>query len=168
MVLSRISTIIFAQFSVDPCNNFYEHACGGWIGRAEIPSYMSSYDRSFAAAQLETRQRLRDLYTADYPPGSPFTDLNAFYSACMDTAAIDAQGAKPLQAQLARIDAIETKEDLRDMLEELWGMGISPFFKLDAAVSLVNRSEKVLARPRRATRGAARASAGLTSTGPGR
>jgi putative endopeptidase len=130
---------------VDPCQNFYEHACGGWIARAEIPSYMSSYDRSFTAAQVETRRRLRELYTADYPAGSPFNDLHSFYSACMNTTAIDALGAEPARALLRRIDAIETEADLADALAAMWAVGFSPFFKLDGAVGLENRTEKVLA-----------------------
>ena len=84
---------------MDPCENFYEHACGGWIARAEIPSYMSSYDRSFTAAQVETRRRLRELYTADYPATSAFHDLHSFYSACMNTTAIDALGAAPARLE---------------------------------------------------------------------
>ena len=105
---------------------------------------MSSYDRSFTAAQIETRRRLRELYAAEYPPGSPLNDLHAFYTACMNITAIDERGAEPIRGQLARIDSIETADDLSAVLEEMWAMGASPFFKLDASVSLVDRSEKVL------------------------
>jgi putative endopeptidase len=42
-----------------------------------------------------------------------------FYSSCMDTATIDAAGAKPVQPLLARIAAIKTRQDLVAMLVSL-------------------------------------------------
>ena len=30
--------------TVDPCENFYDFACGGWINKTVIPEYRSRFD----------------------------------------------------------------------------------------------------------------------------
>jgi aminotransferase len=57
---------------------------------------------------------LRDLYTAEYPAGSPLNDLHAFYTACMNTTAIDERGAEPVRAQLARQSGQNNRQHRQD------------------------------------------------------
>jgi endothelin-converting enzyme/putative endopeptidase len=45
--------------------------------------------------------------------------LGNFYSACMDSAAVEKLGAAPLKPRLARIDAITTRADLQREIARL-------------------------------------------------
>ncbi|HEY4087378.1 MAG TPA: M13 family metallopeptidase [Bryobacteraceae bacterium] len=96
-----------------PCQDFYRYATGGWQDKNPIPADRSRWGTldELAEANLE---RMRTILEASAAPGVTGDQkrLGDFYSACMNTAAIDAAGAKPLAAALARIAAIETRQNL--------------------------------------------------------
>jgi putative endopeptidase len=98
--------------SVKPGDDFYAYANGNWQKTTAIPADRSSIG-AFYIAFLETEKRTRELVDAIVKSGGePDTDdgrIAAFYNAYMNTKAIDAAGMKPVQADLARFDAITDK-----------------------------------------------------------
>src|SRR5260370_27825692 len=99
-----------------PCDDFYQFAMGGWMKSNPIPPEYSSWG-SFTQLADKNQQNLRQILEAapgaKALPGSNEQKIGDFYVSCMDTAAIDAAGTKPLEPALTRIAPIKTVTDLQ-------------------------------------------------------
>jgi putative endopeptidase len=115
--------------AVKPGDDFYAYANGNWQKETKIPDDRSSTG-AFYTAFLETEKRNRDLVDAivkgDAKPGTDEARIAAFYKAYTDTKAIDAAGMKPVQADLARFDAIADKAQLSKVLGEQERVDVDP------------------------------------------
>lgn len=95
--------------SVAACDDFYEHACGGWMKATTIPADESSWYRSFSVIQERNEEILREILDG-LAKGEGATDastkkLGDFYRSCMDEAAIEKNGRQALAPWLSAIDA---------------------------------------------------------------
>jgi len=114
------------------CEDFYRWANGGWIKRTPIPgdqpwwsAFHELQDRNYtdlhglldeAAAQARTT---KDADTRR---------LGLFYASCMDSAAVEAAGIRPLAEELGRIDAITDRARLPRALARLQQHGVDAGF----------------------------------------
>lgn len=103
--------------SVDPCADFFQYSCGGWIKRNPIPPDQSSWD-TYSKMQDENVARLRGiLETASAPDAKRSAaeqKIGDYYASCVDEKAIDAKGMEPLKPALERIAQIDSKAQLAD------------------------------------------------------
>jgi len=105
--------------AVRPGDDFYEYANGGWMQRTVIPA-----DRSSTGAFYEARQEVEkrvaglvnEIVNSSKEPGTDPARIAAFYSAYLDTAAIDAAGLEPVREDLDRFEAISDKRELSEVL----------------------------------------------------
>src|SRR5438270_11002012 len=100
--------------SVDPCVDFYKFSCGGWQKKNPIPTDQSGWS-VYAKLGNENQQFLWGMLEADAKAKNrtPVQQkVGDYFAACMNTAAIDALGLKPVQPELARIDALKTRPEL--------------------------------------------------------
>src|ERR1700679_2326335 len=103
-----------------PCQDFYRYATGGWADKNPIPADRARWG-TFDELQDANLERERTILDASSAPGitGAQKQLGDFYSACMNTTAIEAAGAKPLKPLLDRISAISTRKDLVALLVSL-------------------------------------------------
>src|ERR1700739_1330244 len=87
-----------------PCDDFYQFAMGGWMKANSIPAEYSTWG-SFAVLRDKNLSAMRAILenaaNAKAAAGSNEQKIGDFYSSCMDTAATEASGSKPLAADLA-------------------------------------------------------------------
>ncbi|XP_072047746.1 membrane metallo-endopeptidase-like 1 [Amphiura filiformis] len=83
--------------SIDPCDNFFEFACGGWMKRKVIPEDRSSYD-VFAVIREELQVILKELFEREKSTDdkTAITKVKDFYSSCVDLETIDERDDEPL------------------------------------------------------------------------
>ena len=102
--------------AVRPQDDLYKHVNGAWLQKTEIPADRGAYGGFYEAID-RTQDRLRTIVEAaakqaNKPVGSDTQKLGDFFASFMDEAKVNALGRQPLDPELARIDALQTKTDL--------------------------------------------------------
>ena len=85
------------DLSADPCNDFFQYSCGGWMTNNPLLDNAPEIDR-FMKVAISNMESLKDLVEGGNNNDVPAVQLaRQFYKSCMDTDAIDARGVQPLR-----------------------------------------------------------------------
>ncbi|RVE41737.1 hypothetical protein evm_013614 [Chilo suppressalis] len=89
---------------VNPCTDFYEFACGGWIKKNPVPEWSTSWDQ-LAKLREQLVSDLRELLEADDEPDLPASVKKAksLYRTCNNVEKLEAEGIKPIQKVLEKL-----------------------------------------------------------------
>ena len=130
------------------CVDFYQYAGGGWLKANPVPAAFSAWG-PFNELRESNFLVLKDVLESAAKAAKTTTDpdtkkLGTFYASCMDSAAAEVAGAKPLEAELARIAAISNARQLNDAIAHFHAAGMSPLFGFGSDQDAKNSSLVIL------------------------
>jgi len=133
--------------SCKPCEDFYHYASGEWLAKNPVPAAYPSWGRFNELAERNRELLHQILETAaantKATPGSNEQKIGDFYASCMDEKQINAEGAKPLDAEFARIGAIQSVAELEAEIARLQGMGVRALFNFGSTQDEKNSSQVI-------------------------
>lgn len=119
--------------TADPCVDFYQYSCGGWMKNNPIPGDQASWS-VYGKLEDENEQYLWGILEDSARPSTNRDavqqKIGDYFAACMDTGAIEKLGMIPLEPILKKIDALKSDKDIPEFLgkEHLHGGGMMFYF----------------------------------------
>ncbi|QEE29506.1 M13 family metallopeptidase [Terriglobus albidus] len=116
--------------SVDPCVDFYQYSCGGWIKSNPIPADQAAWSVYGKLAQDNLQFLWGILVDASKATNRTPSEqkVGDYFGACMDEDSINKRGLAPLKPLLTRIDGLKTREELVAYLPALHHEQVGNFF----------------------------------------
>src|ERR1700719_4451290 len=108
--------------SLDPCNDFFQYACGKWIKANPIPPDQGGWGtfNSLALWNIAAVHNTLEEAAQPSPNRTPVQQkVGDYYAACMDEASINKAGIAPLQPELGRITGLKDKSQLPEVLASI-------------------------------------------------
>ncbi len=117
--------------TVSPGEDFFLYANGGWIKKNPIPAEQSSWSIGHLVIE-ENLKRLREISekaaTANAAKGTPDQKIGDFWTTAMDSAKVNADGLKPIQPLIDKINAVTDVNSLVNTVSELKKLGSGTLF----------------------------------------
>ncbi|XP_011149286.1 neprilysin-2 isoform X2 [Harpegnathos saltator] len=141
---------------VEPCDDFYKFACGGFLDTTIIPDDKTSVN-TFSIIVDDLEEQLRSSIEQDDLPNEPrpFKLAKNFYKACMNKTAIEKRGLQPLLDNLRKLggwpvldgdrwnDGDFTWKDFVYRFRKL-GYSVDYFIDFGVGVDLKNNSRRLI------------------------
>ena len=117
--------------TVNPGNDFYQFATGGWQKLNPIPDEYArygSFDKLREENQKQIQELIEELGKAEHKAGTNAQKIGDLYKSGMDSVKLNADGAAPIQSKLQKISSTKDKKQLIGLMAEVSKSAPSPFF----------------------------------------
>lgn len=133
--------------TVNPADDFFMYANGGWFKKNPIPNSERS-NGIFRTIQDTINNQVKSICEksadADAEKGSNKQKIGDFYASGIDSIAINKAGILPLKEELAKIDACQDVKSLLASVAHLHTIGTSPAFSFYVGQDEKNSSKNIL------------------------
>ena len=142
MTSEQTPTPVLDLSAIDPQvrvqDDLFRHVNGSWLASTEIPadqSWTGAFIKLRDAAEEAVNAIITGLPASAQDGDGPATEedkIAALYASFMDTAAVEAAGATPIEPLLAEVDAVTDADGIIALLGRFARLGVSGLFGFDA------------------------------------
>lgn len=130
-----------------PCEDFYHYASGEWLAKNPVPAAYPAWGRFNELAE-RNRELLHQILenaaaVSKATSGSNEQKIGDFYASCMDEKQVNAAGTKPLEPEMARIEAVRSTAELQAEIARLQGMGVRALFDFGSTQDAKNSTQVI-------------------------
>ena len=137
----------YLDTTASPKVDFYQYAAGGWRAANPLKPEFSRFG-SFDVINEATREQLNALFAdmaeMDAEFGSIDQKISDLYKMGLDSTTRNAAGAQPILADVAAIQAVDSKEALADLLGQFSLLGEGGFFAVGVEADLTDSKHQIL------------------------
>ena len=128
-------------------NNFYKYACGGWMKNNPLTGEYSRFG-SFDKLREDNLKQLKSLVTEIAAKGGAEGTIEQkiadLYNVAMDSSKLNKEGYEPIKADLAKISALKTNQELIKLLPELYISGLDTYFSISVGADQMSSKENLV------------------------
>src|SRR3954466_15977716 len=130
------------------CADFYQYANGGWLAANPIPAAYSAWGVANVLNE-KNRDALHEILEAAAKntaakKGSNEQKVGDYYASCMDEAKVEADGLKPIQAELDLVNRVSDQKSLQAEIAHLHSMGYNALFAWGSNGDFKKASETII------------------------
>ncbi len=128
-------------------DDFYEHFTAGWQRNNPMPAEYSrfgAFDMLRQSNELRVKELFAELEQSQAPAGSVEQKLSDLYRLGLDSARLNAEGAEPIKADLAAIEAVANRKDLSSLLGQIHRTSANVFFSTGVGADQKNTNANIL------------------------
>ena len=133
--------------STEACDDFFQYANGSWLKNTQIPPSEASWGTFNMLRDSNNsilKRVLEKAAAANAKSGSDAQMIGDFYATCMDEAAIEKLGTKPIEKYLKEISKAKTPADIQKQIAQLHNMGMPSLFGFGAGADLKSTNTMIV------------------------